>query len=103
MLLLFCEGVSQLKEKWTEYNQPKRLRRFISLFVSPRGKHVAIATGNQITILSKEDDYQEPCGIFIGKILFFYVHKLYFAYQWMFIIESYWNNLVWEFRCKVDV
>ncbi|KAK4277597.1 hypothetical protein QN277_015572 [Acacia crassicarpa] len=62
--LLSVRGVSQLKEKWTVYSQPKRLRRFISLFISPRGKHVAVATGNQITILSKEDDYQEPCGVF---------------------------------------
>ncbi|XP_028806651.1 MAG2-interacting protein 2 isoform X2 [Neltuma alba] len=62
--LLSVRGVSQLKEKWTEYNQPKRLRRLISLFISPRGKHVAVATGNQITTLSKEDDYREPCGIF---------------------------------------
>ncbi|XP_054797904.1 MAG2-interacting protein 2 isoform X2 [Prosopis cineraria] len=62
--LLSVRGVNQLKEKWTEYNQPKRLRRLMSLFISPRGKHVAVATGNQITILSKEDDFQEPCGIF---------------------------------------
>lgn len=56
--------MNQLKEKWTEYNQPKRLRRLVSLFVSPSAKHVAVAAGNRITILSKEDDYQEPCGIF---------------------------------------
>lgn len=68
MRLSCCAGVSQLKEKWTEFNQPKRLRRLVSLFISPRGKHVAVATGNQITVLSKEDDYQEPCGSFTGKI-----------------------------------
>ncbi|KAI4307064.1 hypothetical protein L6164_030294 [Bauhinia variegata] len=67
--LLSTRGVSQLKEKWTGYNQPKRLRKLISLFVSPRGKHVAVATGNQITILSQEDDYQEPCGVFASSSL----------------------------------
>ncbi|KAJ1383090.1 WD40-repeat-containing domain superfamily, partial [Sesbania bispinosa] len=62
--LLSVRGVSQLKEKWSEYNEPKRLRRLVSLFVSPTAKHVAVATGNRVTILSKEDDYQQPCAIF---------------------------------------
>ncbi|XP_061358182.1 MAG2-interacting protein 2 isoform X2 [Gastrolobium bilobum] len=62
--LLSARGVTQLKEKWTEYNQPKRLRRLVSLFVSPRAKHVAVAAGNRITILSEEDDYQHSCAIF---------------------------------------
>ncbi|KAK7350965.1 hypothetical protein VNO77_10060 [Canavalia gladiata] len=62
--LLSSRGVNQLKEKWNEYNQPKRLRRLVSLFVSPTAKHVAVAAGNRITILSKEDDYQHPCAIF---------------------------------------
>ncbi|KAK7282539.1 hypothetical protein RIF29_11407 [Crotalaria pallida] len=62
--LLSVPGVSRLKEKWSEYNQHKRLRRLVSLFVSHSAKHVAVAAGNRITILSKEDDYQEPCGVF---------------------------------------
>ncbi|RDX93390.1 MAG2-interacting protein 2, partial [Mucuna pruriens] len=62
--LLSSRGVSQLKEKWTEYNRPKRLRRLVSLFVSATAKHVAVAAGNRITILSKEDDYKHPCAIF---------------------------------------
>lgn len=65
--LLSVRGVSQLKEKWTEYNQTKRLRRLVSLFVSPSAKHVAVAAGNRVTILSKEDDYQQPCAIFTGS------------------------------------
>ncbi|KAL4300939.1 hypothetical protein S245_060885 [Arachis hypogaea] len=67
--LLSVRGVSQLKEKWTEYNQPKKLRRLVSLFVSPTAKHVAVAAGNRITVLSKDDDYQVPCGIFAGRSL----------------------------------
>lgn len=65
------EGVSQLKEKWSEYNQPKRLRRLVSLFVSATAKHVAVAAGNRITFLSKEDDYQNPCAIFTSEIYLF--------------------------------
>jgi hypothetical protein len=64
------EGVSQLKEKWTEYNEPKRLRKLVSLFVSPTAKYVAVAAGNRITILSKEDDYQQSYAIFNSKIFF---------------------------------
>lgn len=29
---------------------------------------MAVAAGNQITILQKDDDYMEPCGIFTSKI-----------------------------------
>ncbi|KAJ7965299.1 MAG2-interacting protein 2 [Quillaja saponaria] len=67
LTLLSARGVSQLKEKWAEYNQPRNLRRLVSLFVSSRGKNVAVAAGNQITILRKENNYQEPCGIFTGQ------------------------------------
>ncbi|PRQ60502.1 putative transcription factor WD40-like family [Rosa chinensis] len=62
--LLSFRGISQLREKWNEYKQPKKMRRFTSLFISPRGEHVAVVAGNQITILKKEDDYSEPCGTF---------------------------------------
>jgi len=78
-LMFLPEGVSQLKEKWTEYNQPKRLRRVVSLFVSATAKHVAVAAGNRITILSKEDDYQNPCAIFTSEI-----------YLFVYLI-SFWN------------
>ncbi|XP_051138019.1 MAG2-interacting protein 2 [Andrographis paniculata] len=57
-------GITQLKEKWSEYRQPKRFKRLVSLFVSARGDYVAVASGNQITILRKDNDYQEPVGIF---------------------------------------
>ncbi|KAG8381104.1 hypothetical protein BUALT_Bualt06G0087500 [Buddleja alternifolia] len=57
-------GITQLKEKWSEYRQPRRLRRLVSLFVSARGDYVAVASGNQITILQKDNDYQEPVGSF---------------------------------------
>ncbi|GAV82820.1 Sec39 domain-containing protein [Cephalotus follicularis] len=62
--LLSVRGVSLLKGKWSGYRQPKKIKKTISLFVSPRGERVAVAAGNKITILRKEDDYQEPCGIF---------------------------------------
>ncbi|XP_059628990.1 MAG2-interacting protein 2 [Cornus florida] len=72
--LLSTRGVSQLKEKWSEYRRPRKLRKCTSLFVSPGGKHVAIAAGNRITILQKDDDYQETCGFFtsgsLGTFLF---------------------------------
>ncbi|KAL1541618.1 MAG2-interacting protein 2 [Salvia divinorum] len=56
-------GITQLKERWSAYRQPRKLRRLVSLFVSARGDYVAVAYGNQITILRKENDYQEPVGI----------------------------------------
>ncbi|KAL9163068.1 hypothetical protein ABFS82_06G017900 [Erythranthe guttata] len=55
---------TQLKEKWSEYRQPRRLRRLVSLFVSGRGDYIAVASGNQITVLQKDNEYQEPVGIF---------------------------------------
>lgn len=64
------EGWSRLKEKWNEYNQPKKMKKLISLFISPNGERVAVAAGNQITILWKDDDYLEPCGTFTSKIHF---------------------------------
>ncbi|MBA0588317.1 hypothetical protein Gorai_001429, partial [Gossypium raimondii] len=35
-------------------------------------ERVAVAAGNQVTILRKEDDYQEPCGIFTNSSLVLY-------------------------------
>lgn len=67
--LLSARGVSQLKEKWNGYRRPRKLRKWVSLFVSPMGEHVAIAVGNQITILQKNDEYQEPCGFFTSDSL----------------------------------
>lgn len=66
--LKFYEGLSQIKAKWSDYRSPKRLKRLVSLFVSLRGERVAVAAGNQITILQKDDDYQEPYGVFTSKI-----------------------------------
>lgn len=68
---LFCEGISQLKEKWSVYRQPRRLRRLVSLFVSARGYYVAVACGNRIAILRKDDDYREPVGHFTCKVYLF--------------------------------
>lgn len=62
--LLSARGVAHLKEKWSEYRCPRKIKKWTSLFVSPRGERVAVASGNQITILQKDDDYCEPCGIF---------------------------------------
>ncbi|KAF5731302.1 hypothetical protein HS088_TW19G00909 [Tripterygium wilfordii] len=72
--LLSVRGVSQLKEKWSSYWHPRKLKRRVSLVISPRGEHVAVAAGNQITILQKEDDYREPCGIFIASDLGTFIH-----------------------------
>ncbi|GFP88784.1 mag2-interacting protein 2 [Phtheirospermum japonicum] len=58
------QGITQLKEKWSKYRQPRRLRRLVSLFVSARGDYVAVASGYKITILQKDDEYKEPVGIF---------------------------------------
>ncbi|KAK4362884.1 hypothetical protein RND71_018125 [Anisodus tanguticus] len=65
--LLSSSGIAQLKERWTKHGHPTKVRRYASLFVSSRGELVAVASGNQITILQKDDDYQTPCGIFICK------------------------------------
>lgn len=67
--LLSTRGVSQLKEKWSEYRHPQKLKKWTSLFISPRCERVAIAVGNQITILQKDDDYRDPCGLFTGSYL----------------------------------
>ncbi|XP_010272299.1 PREDICTED: MAG2-interacting protein 2 isoform X2 [Nelumbo nucifera] len=70
--LLSLIGLSQLKEKWDKYKNPKRLNKLVSLFISPSGEYVAIAVGSQITILQKGDDYKEPCGSFtIDKVAAF--------------------------------
>ncbi|PON72010.1 Sec39 domain containing protein [Parasponia andersonii] len=66
--LLSVQGVNQLKEKWIEYKQPRKLRKLTSLFISPSGEHVAVASGNLITILQKKDDYLKPCGTFTSKL-----------------------------------
>lgn len=64
----FRIGINQLKEKWIEYKQPRKLKKLTSLFISPSGDYVAVASGNLITILHKKDDYSKPFGTFSGKI-----------------------------------
>ncbi|XP_022723138.1 MAG2-interacting protein 2 isoform X1 [Durio zibethinus] len=66
---LYARGVSQLKEKWAGYKNPKKMKKPVSLFISPRGERIAVAAGNQVTILRKEDDYREPYGIFTRSSL----------------------------------
>lgn len=61
------EGIAQLKERWRKHGNPTKVRRCASLFVSPRDDLVAVASGNQITILQKVDEYQKPRGIFNCK------------------------------------
>ncbi|KAL5059587.1 hypothetical protein RYX36_031191, partial [Vicia faba] len=57
--------VTQFKEKLIEYNEPKGLRKLVSLFVSPTAKYIiVVAAGNRIMILSKEDEYQQSYVIF---------------------------------------
>ncbi|KAK2968190.1 hypothetical protein RJ640_018283 [Escallonia rubra] len=65
--MLTPRGVRQLKEKWREPRHPQKVRKLASLFVSPRGEHVAVASGNQITMLKKDDDYCDPCGVFTSE------------------------------------
>ncbi|OMO87876.1 Secretory pathway Sec39 [Corchorus capsularis] len=66
---LSARGISQLKERWAGYKSPKKLKKPVSLFISPRGERVAVAAGNQVTILRKEDDFREPCGVFTSSSL----------------------------------
>ncbi|XP_037496707.1 MAG2-interacting protein 2 [Jatropha curcas] len=75
--LLSVSGISQLKEKWRDYRNPSKIMKPIFLIISPRGERVAVATGNQITILRKEDDYQEPYGIFTSGNLAIFVHGVW--------------------------
>ncbi|GMJ00509.1 MAG2-interacting protein 2 [Hibiscus trionum] len=68
--LLSARGLSQLKEKWVGSKNQKKIKKPASLIVSPGGERVAVAAGNQVTILRKEEDYLEPFGIFTsGSII----------------------------------
>ncbi|CAN7080553.1 unnamed protein product [Brassica oleracea var. botrytis] len=66
--LVSIRGVSQLKEKWSGYWQPRKNNKPVSLFISPRGEFVAVTSGNHVTILRKDDDYRKPCGTFTASI-----------------------------------
>ncbi|CAH2044315.1 unnamed protein product [Thlaspi arvense] len=66
--LVSIRGVSQLKEKWSGYWQPRKNNKPVSLFISPRGEFVAVTSGNHVTILRKDDDYRKPCGSFTASI-----------------------------------
>ncbi|XP_019090516.1 PREDICTED: MAG2-interacting protein 2-like [Camelina sativa] len=66
--LVSIRGVSQLKEKWSEYWNPRKTNKPVSLFISPRGELVAVTSGNHVTILRKDDDYRKPCGSFTSNI-----------------------------------
>lgn len=60
--------MTQLKEKLSAYKQqPKKGKRLVSLFVSPKGERIAVCVGNHLTILWKDDDYQNPYGTFSSK------------------------------------
>ncbi|CAL9082320.1 unnamed protein product [Musa acuminata var. zebrina] len=61
---LSLRGVNQLKERWYGYRRPRANKKRVSLFVSPGGELVAVAAENRITILHKDDNYMEPCGVF---------------------------------------
>ncbi|KAK6926056.1 Sec39 domain [Dillenia turbinata] len=65
--ILSVRGVSQIKAKWSGYRQPTKSKKWVSLFVSKRGERVAVAVGNRITMLRKDDDYQEPSGSFTSS------------------------------------
>lgn len=79
-LLLYDEGLSEFREKWTTNRLPPKLSRWTSIFVSPSGEHVAIVVGNEITILQRDDNYQEPCGIFTSKTLDMFKCLLFHSY-----------------------
>ena len=74
--LLICAVAGRLKDKWIGYNHTQRIRRLVSLFISPNGERVAVAVGNLITILRKEDDYLEPFGIFLGIVFLLKIFSL---------------------------
>ncbi|XP_027159570.1 MAG2-interacting protein 2 [Coffea eugenioides] len=57
-------GITQMKERWTEYRNPKKVGKHAALFISPHADRVAVAFRNQITFLQKDDDYQQPSGTF---------------------------------------
>jgi hypothetical protein len=64
--------LSIIKEKLSDYRNynsksSTEIRKNLSLFISTRGDYVAVASANQITILSKENDYQQPHGSFTCK------------------------------------
>lgn len=63
------EGLNQLKEKWSEGKRPRTTRKWASLFISSRGDYVVVAARNRITILRKDDNYMDPCGVFTSKCL----------------------------------
>ncbi|XP_074291761.1 MAG2-interacting protein 2 [Silene latifolia] len=75
--LLSSKGLTQIKEKWTGYRQPKKLKRSVSLFVSPNGVRVAVAVANRVTILQKADDYQLPCGTFTSSSVDAFTHGVW--------------------------
>uniref|UniRef100_A0A1J3GWA6 MAG2-interacting protein 2 n=1 Tax=Noccaea caerulescens TaxID=107243 RepID=A0A1J3GWA6_NOCCA len=66
--LVSIRGVGQLKEKWSEYWNPRKSNKPVSLFISPRGEFVAVTSGNHVTILRKDDDYGKPCGNFTSSV-----------------------------------
>lgn len=70
-----CEVAGRLWDKWIGSNKPLRIGRSVSLFISSSGERVAVAAGNQITILRKEDDYLDPFGIFIGIIFLLMISR----------------------------
>ncbi|KAL9237446.1 hypothetical protein vseg_011993 [Gypsophila vaccaria] len=72
--LMSIKGLTQIKEKWTGYRQPKKSKRSVSLFVSTNGERVAVAVANRVTILRKADDYQLPCGTFTCESVDAFTH-----------------------------
>lgn len=67
-----CEGLRQLKEKWSGSKLRRLLNRKMSLFISTNGEHIGVAANNQITVLQKDDNYMNPCGIFTSKLTLTY-------------------------------
>lgn len=101
-LILIRAVVGRLRDKWIGYNQTQRIGRSVSLFISPSGERVAVAAGNQITILRKEDDYLDPFGIFLGivsllkiscKFLIYFVKDRQISFQ---LLTTYIQDYVYS-------
>lgn len=96
--LVSIKGVSQLKEKWSEYWNPKKTNKPVSLFISPRGELVAVTSGNHVTILRKDDDYRKPCGNFtsyqVHLLLEYGPKNMMFLVLWMIVRPSFSSELM---------
>ena len=91
-----------IKDKWSDYRSyssksSTKLRKNLSLFISLRGDYVAVASANQITILSKENDYQQPHGTFTCKTYNFNFTSLDIKIMQLISTKIYLFIIFWIF------